>query len=252
MAAASSGTASIRAILLDIEGTTTPIDFVYKTLFPYARHRVGPFLKQHAGEPEISADIAALRTQRLADADENLNPPAWQDDSPDAQVVSATTYALWLMDRGSKCPALKSLQGKIWQEGYGKGELHGEVYPDVPPALARWAREGKIIAIFSSGSVLAQKLLFSRTPAGDLTKYLRAYFDTTTGPKNSPQSYAQIAKALAVDPPAILFVSDVEKELDAAQAAGMRTALSVRPGGSRPATTAHRVIHSFEELFSEA
>lgn len=166
------------------------------------------------------------------------------------ELGSAAAYAVWLMDGDSKCAALKSLQGKIWQEGYRKGELHGEVYPDVPPALAQWNSEGKTIAIFSSGSVLAQKLLFSSTPAGDLTKYLHAHFDTTTGPKNAPESYAQIAKALAVDPRAVLFISDVENELNAAQAAGMRTALSVRPGTAPPPASTHRVIHSLHEILS--
>lgn len=247
MAAASPANDSIRAILLDIEGTTTPIDFVFKTLFPYARTRLNQFLLEHGNQADVHEDIKALRNQHASDTAENLHPPRWMDGPPILELGSAAAYAVWLIDRDSKCWALKSLQGKIWQEGYAKGELWGEVYADVPPALARWAREGKIVAIFSSGSVLAQKLLFSRTLAGDLTKYLRAYFDTSTGAKNSPQSYTRIAKALAVEPPAILFVSDVEKELDAARAAGMRTALSIRPGAAQPATSAHRLVHTFEE-----
>ncbi len=246
--AAPPGGSSIQAILLDIEGTTTPVDFVYRTLFPYARARLAQFLLENRDEPEVRADIEALCAQHRSDAAEQLAPPAWNSDSRDLDLASATAYGHWLMDRDSKCSALKSLQGKIWQEGYRVGELHGEVYPDVPPALDRWTREGKLVAIFSSGSVLAQKLLFGSTSAGDLTRFLRAHFDTAVGPKHSPQSYSQIARALAVDPPKILFVSDVAKELDAARQAGMHTALCVRTDPIERVASTHRVIHSFDEL----
>lgn len=246
---------SIRAVLLDIEGTTTPIDFVFKTLFPYARARLGQFLIEHAANPEVRADIDALRAQYHADSVAHLDPPEWperMDASPQSELESATAYALWLMGRDSKTSALKSLQGKIWQDGYANGELHGEVYDDVPPALMRWTNQGKTVAIFSSGSVLAQKLLFRSTPSGDLTRFLSAYFDTTIGPKNAPASYSKIASALTVEPAAVLFVSDVAKELAAAQAAGMKTELSVRPGMAEPpADCPHPTARSFDEIFSQ-
>ena len=245
-----SGGNSIQAILLDIEGTTTPIDFVFRTLFPYARERLQQFLLEHGSEPSIREDINALRAQHRGDAAEKLNPPRWVDDTPSAELASAAAYSAWLIDRDSKCSALKSLQGKIWQEGYRTGELHGEVYPDVPVALARWSAHGKIICIFSSGSVLAQKLLFGSTAAGDLTVFIRAYFDTTTGPKNVPGSYLQIAGTLALGPPHILFISDVAKELDAARDAGMQTALCVRTEPTEQVASAHYVINSFEEIFA--
>jgi enolase-phosphatase E1 len=245
-----SGGNSIQAILLDIEGTTTPIDFVLRTLFPFVRRGLKQFLLQHGSEPSIREDIDALRMQHQADAAEQLNPPQWADDSPGAELASATAFGAWLIDRDSKCSALKSLQGKIWQEGYRTGDLRGEVYPDVPVALARWSRQGKIICIFSSGSVLAQKLLFGSTAAGDLTGFIRAHFDTTTGPKNLPGSYLQIAESLALEAPNILFISDVAKELDAARDAGMLTALCVRTESTERVASAHRVIHSFEEIFA--
>jgi enolase-phosphatase E1 len=248
--APASGRDSIRAILLDIEGTTTPIDFVFKTLFPYARRRLGEFLQEHSGEPGVRGDLEALCAQRRADAAENLNPPQWQDSSRTLELESATAYGLWLMDRDSKCSALKSLQGKIWQEGYAKGELRGEVYPDVPPAFARWTRQGKIIAIFSSGSVLAQKLLFGSTAAGDLTHFLTDYFDTTTGAKNMPASYRKIAETLRLEAPAILFISDVAKELDAARDAGIQTALCVRTDPATQITSTHDLIESFEGILT--
>jgi enolase-phosphatase E1 len=246
---APSGGNTIQAILLDIEGTTTPIDFVFRTLFPYARRRLEQFLLEHRTEPGIREDIVALRAQHQADAAAESNPPSWVDDSLGAEAASAAAYGAWLIDRDSKCPALKSLEGKIWQEGYRKGELLGEVYADVPPALNRWSRQGKIICIFSSGSVLAQKLLFGSASAGNLTGFLSAYFDTTTGPKNAPGSYLLIAKTLALKAPDILFISDVAKELDAARDAGMQTALCVRTESTDRVTSAHRVIKSFEGIF---
>ena len=239
---------SIQAILLDIEGTTTPIDFVFRTLFPFARQRLKQFLLEHGSEPGIREDVDALRMQHRADTAERLNPPPWVVASPDIDLESAAAYGAWLIDRDSKCPALKSLQGKIWREGYRTGELRGEVYPEVPVALARWSRQGKILSIFSSGSVLAQKLLFGSTAAGDLTGFLRAYFDITTGPKNAPRSYLKIAEELGLEAPNILFISDVAKELDAARDAGMQTALCDRTESMDTYAGAHRLIHSFEEI----
>jgi enolase-phosphatase E1 len=245
-----SGGDSTLAILLDIEGTTTPIDFVFRTLFPYARLRLKQFLLNHGNEPGIREDVDALHKQHRADAADQLNPPLWADGTPGVELESAAAYGMWLIDRDSKCSALKSLQGKIWQEGYRAGDLRGEVYPDVPLALARWSRQGKTISIFSSGSILAQKLLFGSTVDGDLTGFLGAYFDTTTGPKNAPESYRQIAKALAIDPRSTLFISDIAKELDAARDAGMQTALCVRTEPTESVASTHQVIHSFEEIFA--
>ncbi len=248
MAAALDGT-QVRVLLLDIEGTTTPLDFVHKTLFPHARRRLQDFLLRHRSNPNIRADIEALRKQQEADAAENPESPPWTDDSPEAELSSAVTYGHWLMDRDSKCSALKSIQGKIWREGYQKGELHGEGYPDVPAAFARWSRQGKGICIFSSGSVLAQKLLFGTTTAGDLTRFIRAYFDTTTGSKADAQSYSRIAATLAFSPQEILFISDVVQELDAARHAGMETALCVRTTLPEETEDKHRLIRSFDEVF---
>jgi enolase-phosphatase E1 len=248
LAAALDGT-RVHVLLLDIEGTTTPLDFVHKTLFPYARRRLQDFLLRHRSDPSVRADIEALRKQHATDAAEKPELPPWTDDSPDTALSSATTYGHWLMDRDSKCSALKSLQGKIWQEGYQRGELYGEVFPDVPAAFARWSRQGNDICIFSSGSVLAQKLLFGTTAAGDLTRFIRAYFDTTTGSKTDAQSYVRIAATLALSPQEILFVSDVVQELDAARRAGMETALCVRTTLPEETENKHRLIRSFDEVF---
>ena len=163
-------------------------------------------------------------------------------------MASVSAYVHWLMDRDRKSTGLKSLQGKIWEEGYRAGELRGEVYPDVAPALARWREQGKDVAIFSSGSVQAQRDLFAHTQVGDLTPFIRAYFDTTTGPKAAVQSYAHIAATLETSPSDVLFVSDVSAELDAAQAAGMHTALCVRTPASATPTGGHTVIQTFAQL----
>jgi len=151
------------------------------------------------------------------------------------------------MERDRKSTGLKSLQGKIWEEGYRSGELRSEVYPDVPPALERWREKEVDIAIFSSGSVQAQQSLFRSTGAGDLTRYFNAYFDTTTGPKKESRSYSLISDALKRSPAEVLFVSDIAAELDAASAAGMQTALCVRGSGAPPQAE-HPVIHTFDQL----
>ena len=229
-----------RAVLLDIEGTTTPIDFVYTTLFPFARGRIADFL--------AGCDAGLLEAfQREHSADAN-GPPAWGGDDREG----ATAYATWLMDRDVKSTALKTAQGLIWEEGYASGELRGAVYRDVAPALRRWESDGVMAAIFSSGSVLAQKLLFRHSTEGDLTPLLTGYFDTTTGPKREADSYRCIAGHLRVGPGAVLFLSDVAAELDAAREAGMATRLVVRPGTAELAESGHDVIRDFDGVLAGA
>lgn len=232
-----------RAILLDIEGTTTPIAFVHQVLFPYARARIHDYLQQHGDDPAVRADVALLRAEYAAEAPRSPDLPAWNPE----------VYVYWLMDRDRKSTGLKALQGRIWEAGYRAGELKGkgEIYPDVRPALERWHGAGKTIAIFSSGSVQAQRNLFANTTAGDLSPFVSGYFDTTTGPKREARSYRQIAATLRQEPRDMLFISDVVAELDAASAAGMRTALCVREPDSpipNPQPPNHPRIHSFAEL----
>jgi enolase-phosphatase E1 len=203
---------------------------------------VGGFLERHWNDPQVRADVVRLAGEHTAESSQPA-PPPWRDD-----LAAVVAYVHWLMDRDRKSTGLKSLQGKIWEEGYRSGDLRGEVYPDVPPALERWHGHGIDIAIFSSGSVQAQRSLFTNTAAGDLTRFIRAYFDTTTGPKTAPHSYARIAAALERSPSEVLFLSDVGAELDAALTAGMRTALCVRTPGSAPLTGAHPLIHALDQL----
>jgi enolase-phosphatase E1 len=234
---------------LDIEGTTSPIDFVYEVLFPYARLHLEEYLKRKAGSKELELDLLQLREEHVKDLAEALAPPDWIDAPPDAQIQSVVRYVFWLMDRDRKSTGLKSLQGKIWQEGYLKGELKSQVFPDVPPALKDWKEKNLDVRIFSSGSVLAQRLLFANTQAGDLSGFLNGYIDTNIGPKTSAESYRRIAAEFHLAASQVLFVSDVIKELDAASSSGMKTLLSVRPGNPpQPKEHAHGVISSFSEI----
>lgn len=239
----------VRVLLLDIEGTVTPFDFFSGTLFPYARQRWEEFLRLHGKELGIRDDLDGLRRQHAVDVAAKLEPPPWLADSPDANLSSAITYGTWLMDRDSKCAALRSLQGKLWREGCQKGELRGEVYPDVPPAFARWSQKGTRICIFSSGSVIAQRSLFATATAGNLTRFIYANFDTTMGTKSDPQSYMRIAGSLNLPPGQILFISEVVEELDAALHAGMHTALFLRTRVSEESEGNHWVIRSFDDVF---
>lgn len=230
------------AVLLDVEGTTTPIDFVYRVLFPYARDRFLAFLVEHAGDPEVAAEVRGLSDEHRRDVAAGQKPPPWED-TPEG----ATAYALWLMDRDRKATALKALQGRIWEQGFAARELQANVYEDVARALERWRAAGRAVAIYSSGSVRAQKLLFANTQAGDLGPYLAAFFDTTTGFKTQAESYLRIAEAMGHAPGAILFVSDLAAELDAARTAGMQTALCAR-SDTLPVGATHRVVTSFDRL----
>jgi enolase-phosphatase E1 len=223
------GDASTQVVLLDIEGTTTPVSFVHEGLFPFARRGAAAFLEAEGGKHEVLADLALLRQERSQDQEAGLEPPAFGP-----RPVDAVGYLHWLIDQDRKSTGLKSLQGKIWAHGYRSGELKGEVYPDVPLALERWSGQGRRVCIYSSGSVLAQQLLFGHSTAGDLTPRIHAYFDTTTGPKKVTSSYQAIAGALETEPGQILFLSDVIAELDAAREAGFQIALSVRPGHAAP------------------
>ena len=239
--------AEIRAILLDIEGTTTPIDFVFKTLFPFANAHAEDFLRRHFRETEASRLITQLH--EASELDRANGAPRWTEGGNEQIILSAARYVQWLIARDSKINPLKTLQGKIWQEGFRSSELKGEVYPDVAPAFARWKSRGRRIAIFSSGSVLAQRLLFTHSTAGDLSSFLEAYFDTTTGPKREAASYQKISSALQLPPAQVLFISDVVGELRAAQDANMRPALACRPGATPAPDWPGAVITSFAELF---
>lgn len=209
----------MKVLLLDIEGTITSIAFVYETLFPYARAAFeatfagrGPLVARWQ-EPEVGAALALM-----AGGAGRHDPHA------------AAGAALALMHADVKDTGLKALQGIIWRDGYRRGELRGHVFSDVAEALRLVSASGVRVAIYSSGSVAAQRLLFAYSDAGDLTPHLAAYFDTTTGPKKEAASYRAIAAELDVAPAEIRFLSDNLDEVRAAIAAGCEALVAVRPG----------------------
>lgn len=229
--------AGVRAVLTDIEGTTTPLSFVHDVLFPYARRRLDAACA--SGEERFAAALRKLREEHAAERGSVPDLPDFGNGAP---------YAHWLMDQDRKSTGLKELQGILWEDGYRGGELKGQVYPDAAAALREWREQGVRARVFSSGSVLAQKLIFGYSDQGDLLPFFEGFHDTTTGAKQSPEAYRAIAEAFALPPEEILFLSDIVGELDAARAAGMRTAFFVRPG-NRPADPgSHPTYRSFAEL----
>ena len=219
-----------KLILLDIEGTVSPLAFVHDVMFPYARQRAGGYLKTHWG--------AAVIEQIARDA----GVAAF------AAPAEAEAAVQRLMDADAKVTGLKQLQGLIWEEGFRNGELRSRICDDVPYALADWGQKGREIRIYSSGSVHAQKLFFAHTKRGDLSVHFSGYYDTTTGSKREAGSYAAIAADCGLAAEQILFVSDVVEELNAARNAGMFTALAVRPGNPPVPPNDHPAIQSFDEL----
>lgn len=232
----------VKGILLDIEGTTTPVSFVYDVLFPFARERLDEFCARADQSADVAGAIELLRGEWAAEKDASGDVPGFGN---------GARYARHLMDADRKSTALKKLQGLIWEAGYREGLLKGAIFGDVREALELWRDAGIRLRIFSSGSVLAQKLLFGHTPAGDLTPFFEGFHDTTTGPKKEERSYRAIAGNFALPPTAILFLSDNREELDAAAAAAMKTGLMRRPGNPPAEAGPHPVFSSFSELLPE-
>jgi len=220
-----------KAILTDIEGTTTSIDFVHKTLFPYARERLRRFLKAHAKDPAVRKELAEV--SRLEGRELTLD-------------AAADVLEKWIAE-DRKITPLKQLQGLIWRKGYEAGELKGHVYPDAPDHLRQWHDRGLKLYVYSSGSVEAQKLIFGHTDYGDLTPLFSGYFDTRVGAKKEAASYRKILLDTGLSGSDVLFLSDVGEELDAARQAGMKTCQLLRDDKVRPAI-AHPRARTFAEV----
>ena len=226
----------IRFILLDIEGTTTEINFVHQVLFPYAAERLADFVNANARDPEVQQCLT--RVKETVEA---------EDQRPLGKAEAIETLLHWIQtDR--KHTALKQLQGMIWKTGFEQGDYQGHVYPDVPVALERWKQQGLGLGIYSSGSVQAQQLLFAHSMFGDLTPYFSHYFDTEVGGKKEVHSYQNIAQTLNLAPQEILFLSDVVAELDAAKAAGFQVTQLVREINMQ--TGAHPIASDFSALLA--
>lgn len=241
--------AQVRVLLLDIEGTTTPIDFVTKTLFPYASRKLEAFLRENSGNPEVYSLMEELRGQCALEERNGIEPPEWRDSSDEERLHSCVACGRWLIARDSKATPLKSLEGKIWQRGYQSGELKGEVYADVPSAFERWKRQKRTICIYSSGSALAQRMLFQSTTFGDLTPHISLYFDTRVGAKADADSYRRIVSSFACRPEQFLFITDAVKEVEAARSTGMRVLRCERGGHSVSPAVPVTAIQDFNSVF---
>lgn len=221
----------IRAVVTDIEGTTSSLSFVKDVLFPYSRERIEPFVRAHASDPAVANLLNDVRREagRPLNTEELI-----------AQLIT------WI-DEDRKATSLKALQGLIWEHGFKAGDFRGHVYPDALARLRAWAARGIPLYVFSSGSVKAQKLLFGYSEHGDLTPLFAGYFDTTIGPKKERASYRRIAAAIGLPPSEILFLSDIREELDAARAAGMQTRWLVRDS-VQDASADHAQARSFDDI----
>lgn len=220
----------VEAILTDIEGTTSSISFVKDVLFPYARERMPDFVARHVEEPDVREALEGVSRE--------VGQPL-DDDEAVTQLVR------WI-DEDRKITPLKALQGMIWEAGYRSGDFHGHVYPDAVEHLRAWHARGLALYVYSSGSVYAQKLLFSHTQHGDMTPLFSDYFDTRIGAKVDAGSYRAIAAHIGLPPDRILFLSDITAELDAARVAGLRTTQLLREPGAQ--TSDHQPAASFDAI----
>jgi enolase-phosphatase E1 len=220
----------MRAVLTDIEGTTTSLSFVKDVLFPYSRHHLGEYVRVHEKEPAVRAVLEDVRA---------IEPAQTTD-----EIIAVLDR--WILEDRKVTP-LKALQGMMWRSGYDNGELVAHVYDDAVAALRAWHARGILLYVYSSGSVDAQKLLFGHTSHGDLTPLFSGFFDTTTGPKLDAASYRSIASKVALPAGDIRFFSDSVPELDAARLAGMQTSWVDREG-THPVTHDHGRITTFAEI----
>ena len=221
----------IKAILTDIEGTTSSLSFVKDVLFPYARERMTAFVREHGQETTVRGLLDEVRAE---------------SGKPLSDGECAVLLLRWI-DEDRKITPLKALQGIIWESGYRQGDFTGHVYDDAVRNLRRWKEQGIALYVFSSGSVQAQRLIFSHSDHGDLTPLFSGYFDTTIGTKRDVEAYRKIAAAVALEPAQVLFLSDIKEELDAARDAGMHAVWLVREGVIA-ATAAHPQVRDFDAI----
>ena len=212
---------TVDAIITDIEGTTTSLSFVKDTLFPYAKQHLKSFVEKNAENPDVKQCL--MQVAETLELENNMK---------DVDLAQSISVLLSWIDQDRKHTALKTLQGFIWKEGYDSGEIQGHIYKDVPLFFKHLNERSVDLYVYSSGSVAAQVLLFRHTEYGDMTPFIKGYFDTTTGPKKVAASYAKIIDKIKTLPEHTLFVSDVQEELDAAGEAGLQTMQLLREGVS--------------------
>ena len=224
---------SVKAIVMDIEGTTTSIDFVTSVLFPYAAMHLKKYINNNYMHNKSVQDILEKIREEIGE--------------PSANIDNLTNMLLDWIDQDKKITALKDLQGLMWEAGYKQGDFTGHLYPDVVEMLPKWQDRNIDLYIFSSGSIKAQKLLFQFSDFGDLTGLIKGYFDTNIGHKRDPKAYRKIAESIGLSTAEILFLSDTPEELDAAQKSNMLTTLLIR-GDQLKKPQCHPVVNQFKQI----
>lgn len=239
----------ISHVLLDIEGTTCPVSFVAGTLFPYAARHLEAYLIRHSQEPEVQRLRQEVEQAWRSDGDPRARELLAAASAPGEQKEEdLAMYLRWLISIDRKLTPLKELQGLIWEAGYASGELVAPLFEDVAPTLRRWHGAGLVLAVYSSGSVVAQHLLYGHSNAGDLRPLFAHWFDTRQGPKREPSSYTGIAQAMEAAPQQVLFLSDALAECQAAAAAGLQVLFSLRPGNPEPDSGAFTAMSRLDQL----
>ncbi|CAN9504572.1 unnamed protein product [Ophioblennius macclurei] len=244
------------ALLLDIEGTTTPITFVKDVLFPYIREHLEDHLSSHWEEDECKQDVHLLKKQIEEDMRQHRSCPVHTVDQTahtdeEKAIREVVENVLWQMAADRKSTALKRLQGHMWRSAYSSGRIKGELYPDVVPSIRTWRSDGLKIYVYSSGSVEAQKLLFGYSVEGNVLELFDGHFDTTVGAKVESKSYEGIAERIGCPPEEITFLTDVSREAKAAEEAGVNVVLVVRPGNlelTEEERSHYRLVTSFSQL----
>ncbi|XP_067412970.1 enolase-phosphatase E1 [Emydura macquarii macquarii] len=249
--------AEVAVILLDIEGTTTPITFVQDTLFPYIKDNVKEYLRAHWEEEECQQDVGLLRKQAEEDSSlDGVVPIPLEtgngEDEIERVIQAVVDNVYWQMSLDRKTTALKQLQGHMWRAAYATGRMKGEFFEDVVPAIRKWREAGMKVYIYSSGSVEAQKLLLGYSTEGDILELFDGHFDTKIGHKVESESYRRIATSIGCSTNNVLFLTDVTREANAAEEADMHVAVVVRPGNAGltdDEKSYYSLITSFNELF---
>jgi len=222
----------IRAILTDIEGTTSSIAFVKEELFPYARDHLAEYIEANHDNPELQRHLMA----------------AGREAGKSLESVGLVEQLLKWIDQDRKITPLKAIQGMIWRDGYLRGDFKGHVYQDAADKLKEWHDRQIRLYVYSSGSVEAQKLIFGYSCCGDLTSLFSGYYDTRMGGKKETASYQAILGDIGLPAETVLFLSDADEELDAAMAAGMRTCQLLRAGDGAVPSGRHPQAADFTEI----